>query len=456
MAQLLSALATGALVRDKNTTWMGYPSIWRVSLKNYAGYPSNSVTLLARDVARVTIFDAPEPDNADANRKNYGSNRYRTSNIRQWLNSDGAAGEWWTAQNLEDGVENTNNADAAPNYRSRPGFLAGFSPLFRKNLLPTTLTVPRNTVTDGGGNDVLSDLVFSPSYSEITAIFQVNADRAAHAMQYDVAPSSQPENYSFRNEATFNSYYIELTTSPSYSYSNAAANYPSAGARPMCNVPNTVYVSDAPDAEGVYDIWWTPPVVESDQGPALGLVEAPFSFGYTVTAGEADDVLTVTEEDVYGRVFRQYTAVSGAAQTFTVGGEDFLRLANGTHMLRVTASNGRGESSSKTWNFQRNETQIRLTLSAPLPADARPERILLSVLRSIRPSASFAVRGRNKGNDPAAYGEDATDAVVKGFPYVFNNNACAANVWGVNFEIKADANDTVGQNYIAGIGGNFD
>ena len=89
-----------------------------------------TITLMTKHIIRKVAFDAAEPNNTDSNRKVKGNNRWSVSNIRQWLNSDGAAGSWWSAQHEYDAppiAANVLGADAAGAYADAPGFLAGFS-----------------------------------------------------------------------------------------------------------------------------------------------------------------------------------------------------------------------------------------------------------------------------------------------------------------------------------------
>lgn len=106
-------------------------------------------------------FDAPEPSNTDANRKAYGSNRYSQSAIRQWLNSDAAAGSWWTAQSA---------TDVAPDYAATlPGFLAGFSVGFTE-LLSAVKVQTATADVDGNVVDTTYDKVWLPSKEELYAV----------------------------------------------------------------------------------------------------------------------------------------------------------------------------------------------------------------------------------------------------------------------------------------------
>ena len=92
-------------------------------------------------------------------RCNYGHNRWKTSALRQFLNSDKAAGSWWTAQE---------KWDVMPAYATtKDGFLKGYDPTIIAHMKPTKITTGKNTVTDGGGVDVTIDRVFPASLEQM-------------------------------------------------------------------------------------------------------------------------------------------------------------------------------------------------------------------------------------------------------------------------------------------------
>ena len=116
-----------------------------------------TITLMTKNIIRKASFDAAEPNNTNSQRKNGGNNRWSVSNIRQWLNSAGAAGSWFTTQH---------EYDAAPTYASEPGFLAGFSANVLQHFTDITNTTNLNKV-DGDGTETTVDKVFLPSYTEM-------------------------------------------------------------------------------------------------------------------------------------------------------------------------------------------------------------------------------------------------------------------------------------------------
>lgn len=95
-------------------------------------------------------------------RMKHGSNRYKESSLRQWLNSDGAAGSVWSPQN---------NFDRPPEWhtgnKAIAGFMNGLDADFLAVIGNTKITVAKNTITDGGGFETLDDKFFLPSRSEV-------------------------------------------------------------------------------------------------------------------------------------------------------------------------------------------------------------------------------------------------------------------------------------------------
>lgn len=98
----------------------------------------------------------------------YGDNRWYKSAYRQYLNSDAAAGGWWTPQDEWD--MKPDQADTVP------GFLAGFSDDFKAALTRVKVVTYGNTVTDDGSAVVTYDKIFLPSLQEIYCSPQVSGE----------------------------------------------------------------------------------------------------------------------------------------------------------------------------------------------------------------------------------------------------------------------------------------
>ena len=275
MAKALSSLAAGALVKDTGTLYNGKTIVWKIADKNHAGYPANSVTLITERIISLKCFDAKESGNSDSNRKSYGNNRWIYANIRQWLNSQAAAGQWYSAQHGQDAPpSNANVWDNYNEYQQEAGFLAGFSANFLAALLTTTHTVGKAQV-DGGGTESCTDKIFLATCTEVglsgdvaagskLAIFSNDASRQAKPTAEAVS-KSEYTNSSLNANSPW--YWWLADAYASYSYyvryviSSGALNWNYAcggggGVRPLCNIKSDILVSDNPDSDGAYTIIW--------------------------------------------------------------------------------------------------------------------------------------------------------------------------------------------------------
>lgn len=102
----------------------------------------------------------------------YGWNRWKTSALRQYLNSDRPKGKWWTPQD---------DWDIAPDQlATKDGFLCGMSEDMLKAIKPIKVTTYANTVNDGGGADVTYDRVFLPSLEQMNVNPQISGEGTVH------------------------------------------------------------------------------------------------------------------------------------------------------------------------------------------------------------------------------------------------------------------------------------
>jgi len=327
MPQKLSALPVGALVRDTNSRYFGQTITWRVAARNHAGYPANSTTLIADRILALLCVDGNEPSNADANRRSSGNNRYLHSNLRQWLNSEAAANAWYTAQHPQDEPPSAARVWTGHNpYQAIAGFLAHLSPDMRAALLPTTLTVARNTVVDGGGSETVVDRVFLASNTEVglanenniaegsrLALFSNDASRLAIPTPQCVSNSSwQGTGFNstaawhwwLRTPVASNSRNVRLVHTSGVLSSNVAfaGNH---GVRPLCNLSSEILVSSTPDGDGAFTIVWIPPPTAPDG------ITTPESLVSGRAASVAWGISTAPESAIGGYVLER-TANGGA------------------------------------------------------------------------------------------------------------------------------------------------
>lgn len=329
MSQTLGSLAVGAKIKDASTTFLGSPIIWLKADKDHTDYPSNSTTLIAEKILAFRAFDAIEPNNTDSNRAKYGNNKYSVSNIDQWLNSDAAAGQWYSARHDADQAPTELTTHVSANtYTEDAGFLNGFSVFFKKNLLDTTLKTVLNTVTDGGSYESITRKIFLASTTEvglanensiaegsILSLFSANtnADRIAYVTQecvddsdYSSDPAAGAAWYWWlRTPLSSHSHYVR------YAYSDGSLSYLRArlgnyGVRPLCNLSSDILVSDTVDEDGCYVIEIPP------EAPTELKIKTPvFCDAEYNTGGIEGGVAEVTWNEGYGDVYKLERSING-------------------------------------------------------------------------------------------------------------------------------------------------
>jgi hypothetical protein len=151
------------LTNGYNATMIG------TSIKSYASLTATAeieaVTLTEADVETVatdlgTVANAISQDgNTNSiQRALMGSNNWKQSALRQYLNSSAAAGSVWAPQT---------KFDRPPSWAATTaGFLKGIDPEFLSVLGFVKKTTALNTITDGGGTEITSEKVFLLSSTE--------------------------------------------------------------------------------------------------------------------------------------------------------------------------------------------------------------------------------------------------------------------------------------------------
>ena len=572
MAKTLGSLATKTLVKDPSTLYNGKPIVWEIADKNHAGYPANSVTLITERIISLKCFDAMESGNSDSNRRSYGNNRWIYSNIRRWLNSQAAAGNWYAAQHSADAPPTNANVWSNNNeYDGEAGFLAGFSAGFIAALLNTTHVVGKASV-DGGGTETCTDKIFFASSTEVGLTGDVTCGSKLALFTDDASRQAKPTA-----EAVSKSEYTSTSlnaNSPWYywlcdAYASGSCrvrNVGSSGAmgwhyaysghggvRPLCNLLSSILVSDSPDSDGAYTIIWnrapstppsltvpttvrggqsltvtwgtstdadgnlsgyvlerqynggtwtqlykginktytdtitqgwesvayrvkaydsagaesaystsptrtvvnnTPPTISGNNSD-LGTKTGAFNQAYTVTDPDSGQTLSVTEK-IDSTAKRTYTATSGQSYSFNVTAAEWVKLANGSHTLTITAADNGGGTATRTYTFAKNETEIEMTLATPLSSDDAVTKAIMSVTRQIPAGATFTVEVCNNAFDTSPTWEDVTQAVTSGNKFFLNNTTKTAAQWGFNLRIKVKRNGATGDCYIVSAGGNFE
>lgn len=176
----------------------------------------------------------------------------------------------------------------------------------------------------------------------------------------------------------------------------------------------------------------TPPVISgSDQN--LGAKTDPFTYQYSVTdAQSATQTLTVTETLTNGTetiTLRTYTATAGAQNTADLSSV-WIRLIAGTHVLKITASDGNGGTAVRNITFSRTVT--RIAAARAFNTDAKVTKVFVSLYPSDRPAGStLHLEVTNNPFDTSPVWEDITEKANR-LVHTFANST-VANGYGLGY-----------------------
>lgn len=302
MAKTLADLALGDYVIDPNTTSV----IWAVVDHNHKDFPANSTTLMLTKKTTVrAVYDAAEGTRPDSDgRYSYGNNAYDRSNIRQWLNSDAEAGQWYTPQHAWDCPPSEKYVSYyTDNYDDSAGFMKlWLTENWKAALLPTVVETTLSDV-DGGGQVYTTDKIFLPSATELNVNYTTYGydPREGEVFAYfnDSSTMYSTKYQEFINAATWTrsvpkedntettttklGYNVVILDDISNYYTTTKA-YTEARVKPCCNLPSTTLVSDSPNASGYYSIIWNE---APDRPEVIAVTGTVFSSGNTQVAWSA-------------------------------------------------------------------------------------------------------------------------------------------------------------------------
>lgn len=299
----MSTLPVGAIVKSVNTKYNGAVIRFVVGRQS-----SDRVGLVTEKIISLKAFDAKEPSNSNSSRQSYGNNRASVANLLLWLNSAAAAGGWYSAQHSADAPPTAANVWSSHNpYDQEAGFLSFFEADFRNALLNDTITVAKNTVTDGGGSEQITRKVRLLTETEVGLgnengiaegtqwpLFTDNESRKAYPTAEAVSKSTytnsslsatQPWYYWLLTPSAGHASYVRYVNSDG-SLSNNRAWSGSDGVRPALFLAPDTLVSDTTDTDGAYIIQWNqPPTIPSSISHATPQAGKPL----TITTGGSTD-----------------------------------------------------------------------------------------------------------------------------------------------------------------------
>ena len=152
------------------------PSNWKVYSYGKDGITLNETVNVTVGSSGTDIGTIPyEKRNGNINSMQemaYGWNRWKTSALRQWLNSNKPKGQWWTPQDAW---------DICPDQlASKDGFLCGMPEEMLNCLKKVKVVTYANVVNDEGVEDITYDYVTLPSLGQIYAQIQIAGEGNPH------------------------------------------------------------------------------------------------------------------------------------------------------------------------------------------------------------------------------------------------------------------------------------
>lgn len=375
MSRLLSSLPVGAKVRDTGTTYNGLPLDGIILEHGHDG--SGITSLMSEKIITLKCFDAIEANNSDSNRKSYGNNRYKVSNLFQWLNKDAAAGNWYVAQHTADAPPTNGNVYSNYNeYDQEKGFLANFS-ADMKAALQTVSKVTVKPSVDGGGTESVSGKIHLLSTTEvglaneggtaegtIYAYFSGSNNTNARRVAYPTQQAVSKSEYTNSSLNVNSGWYWWLRT-PYASTSRSARGVTVAGSlgssyacsgdcgvRPAWFLSSSILVSDNPNADGAYEIQFNAAPTISTPSQSLGDKNKAFDVPFTVSDADADTCTATAKID--GTTVQTWNPVTrDVEQTFSVTSQKLSSLSLGAHTIQLSATDSAGNTTSVNITFNR-------------------------------------------------------------------------------------------------------
>ena len=290
--------------------------------------------------------------------------------------------------------------------------------------MPTTFNVP--TAIYGGKQTTLSwSSVTDPDGNSVTYQLEQSLNGGAYTIIYSGT------NLSYTTTIAFGTTNVQFRVKTVDSV-GASSGYNSSTSRTVIN-------NNAPTI--------------SDTNRNLGEQSIEFEQEYTISDSN-ENVVTVTEA-IDGVRLRSYTTL-GITTTFSVKGATWLTLANGSHTMTITATDGI-DSTVRTYTFVKSVDSFTIQTTVAKSVSIRPTRIKLNIGREIPVGAIFKVEVCNNAFSSKKVWEDATSSVLGNANHQFNNQSNdGATNWGVLIRVTVERNNTSGACYVSSIGGNFE
>ncbi len=197
----------------------------------------------------------------------------------------------------------------------------------------------------------------------------------------------------------------------------------------------------------------TLPTITTDKTGNIGTITGGFSCKYSVNDEDTADSVTASLYIDSTRL-KKFTPVKGAQYTYYITGNDWLKITNGTHTFKITATDGK-DTVQSTATFTRACRKATVTLTTALAADDIIRFCSLKVKGALPMDTILKCEVTNNANDASPVWEDCTARVKSESTYVFKNNK-AVNGFAFNFRISAERGASGIGGYITTVCGGFE
>jgi hypothetical protein len=193
-----------------------------------------------------------------------------------------------------------------------------------------------------------------------------------------------------------------------------------------------------------------PPVI-SGSDTDLGMFSDTFA-GYAYTVNDPDSQSVNVQEIIDDVIFRTFDPVLGQQQSFSLAGYDWAKIQNGTHTVRIAATDAGGSSAVRTLTFTKDVNTVEF-FTQVLNADAKPSAVIVNVQGAFPSGCVLTVLAANNANDDSPAWQDISGGL--GSKSYFTNQSKTAASWGVRLHVKLERGTAVLPCYITSVGGGF-
>ena len=193
----------------------------------------------------------------------------------------------------------------------------------------------------------------------------------------------------------------------------------------------------------------------SGEDKNLGTIEDKVRHTFSITDVEGDAIKAwVYLDSEHQKAYE--TVEDGKNYTFTIEGEEFLKLTPGNHALRIVAEDAQGMRSQRVISFTRKVTRLLAEFRAPIETDAAARKIFIVPNWKLANGAKGAIYACNNAFDTTPTWEDITSMSTAGLDYQFKNAKRTADKWGVSIKVVVERGAAVLDSYVYGVGGAFE